>query len=166
MTATSTPPTPSPVSAVSAGAVDVRAPRFGAAVTTVVLATAIVAGGRLGALLVAWQVAVFLVASVAGARRSPYGHLFRWTVRRFGLGPPPATEPAGPPRFAQACGAVVGGAGLVALVAGATLLGWALVTVVLVLSTLLAVGGICLGCELYVAGRRLAAAVGRRGERP
>ncbi len=134
--------------------VDVRGPRFGAAVTTAVLAVALVVQGAVGTALVAWQVLAFALASLGGLAWSPYGRLFRLVRRTLDLGPPPATEPEAPPRFAQACGLAVGGAGLVALLLGAATLGWALVAVVLALSTLLATTGLCIGCELYLLGAR------------
>lgn len=135
--------------------VDVRGPRVGAAITTVVLAVAITLQGTLGTALLAWQVAVFAVASIAGLAWSPYGWLFRVAKRTLDLGPPPEVEAEAPPRFAQTCGLLVGGAGLVAVLAGATTLGWILAGVVLALSTLLATTGICVGCELYLFGARL-----------
>lgn len=135
--------------------VDARGPRFGAAVTTVVLATALVVQGTLGTVLLAWQVAAFAVSSVFGLAWSPYGALFRLLKRRLGLGAPPEVEPEAPPRFAQLCGLVVAGAGLAAVLLGATTLGWVLVGVVLALSTLLATTGLCIGCELYLFGARL-----------
>lgn len=135
--------------------IDVRGPRFGAAITSTVLATALVVQGTLGTALVAWQVVAFAISTVAGLAWSPYGNLFRLVKRRFALGAPPEVEHEAPPRFAQACGLTVGGAGLVALLAGATTLGWVLVGAVLALSVLLATTGICVGCELYLLGARL-----------
>lgn len=135
--------------------IDVRGPRFGAAITTVVLAAAIVVQGTVGTVLLAWQVLAFAIATFAGLRWSPYGNLFRAVKRRFDLGPPPETEPEGPPRFAQLCGLVFAGGGLVAVLAGAELLGWILVGIVLALSSLLAFTGLCVGCELYLFGQRL-----------
>lgn len=138
--------------------IDVRGPRVSAAITATVLAAALVLQGSGGVALVAVQVAVFAIAVVFGVARSPWATVFR-VVRRVGrLGPPPATEDPAPPRFAQACGLVVGGAGLVALVAGASTLGWVLVGIVLGLSSLLAITGLCVGCELYVLGLRLGGA--------
>lgn len=137
--------------------IDVRGPRFGAAITMVVLAAALVVQGTVGTALVAWQVAAFAISTVFGLRYSPYGSVFRLAKRRLDWGPPPETEPEGPPRFAQLCGLVFAGAGLAALLLGAATLGWILVAVVLALSTLLALTGICVGCELYLAGARLRA---------
>lgn len=135
--------------------IDVRGPRFGAAITTVVLATALVVQGPVGIALVAWQWLAFAIAALAGLRWSPYGNLFRLLKARLDLGAPPETEPEGPPRFAQACGLAVATVALVAFALGATTAGWIAVGLVLALSALLALTGICVGCELYLLGQRL-----------
>jgi hypothetical protein len=135
--------------------IDVRGPRFGAAITTVVLAVALVVQGPVGIALVAWQWLAFAISTVAGLAWSPYGNLFRFVKRRFDLGPPPETEPEGPPRFAQACGLAVATVALLAFALGATTVGWVAVGVVLALSALLALTGLCIGCELYLVGHRL-----------
>lgn len=139
--------------------IDVRGPRFGAAITMTVLAVALVVQGSVGVGLVALQWLVFAVATVAGLAWSPYGTIFRIVKRRFDLGPPPATEPEGPPRFAQACGLAVTTIALLAFALGGTgsLVGWIAVGIVLALSTLLALTGVCVGCELYLVGQRLRA---------
>ena len=135
--------------------IDVRGPRVGAAITTVVLAVALVVQGPVGIALVAWQWLAFAISAVAGLRWSPYGNLFRVLKRRLDLGPPPETEPEGPPRFAQACGLAVATVALASFALGATTVGWVAVGVVLALSALLALTGICIGCELYLVGQRL-----------
>lgn len=140
--------------------IDVRGPRFGAAITSVVLAVALVVQGPVGVALVAWQWLVFAVATFAGLRWSVYGNLFRWVKRRFALGPPPATEHEGPPRFAQACGLAVATVALIAFAVGAPTVGWIAVGVVLALSALLAFTGVCVGCELYIIGQRVLARKG------
>jgi hypothetical protein len=108
-----------------------------------------------GIALVAWQWLAFAISAVAGLAWSPYGNLFRFVKRRFDLGPPPETEPEGPPRFAQACGLAVATVALLAFALGATTVGWVAVGVVLALSALLALTGLCIGCELYLVGHRL-----------
>jgi hypothetical protein len=130
--------------------VDVRGPRFAAAVTAVVLAVALVLGSGV---LVAAQAVVFAAGAFAGLRYAPYGVLFRLFVAPR-LGPVREREPEAPPRFAQAVGllfAVVGAAGylLGAPVLGAVATGFALVA-----ALLNAVTGFCLGCEMYLIARR------------
>ena len=131
--------------------IDVRGPRFSAALTCVVLSAAFLLRSPE---LLAVQVVVFAIAAGAGLRWSPYGRLFRLIKCRFDLGPPPATEPEGGPRFSQTLGGVFSGAGLVLVLAGVSW-GWALVLAVVALSALLALTGLCVGCELYTLGRRL-----------
>jgi hypothetical protein len=132
--------------------IDVRGPRFSAAITFVVLAVAFLLRNPV---VLGVQVAVFAVAALAGLRWSPYGNLFRLLKRTFDLGPPPATEPEAGPRFSQFAGLLFSGAGLIAIAAGATGLGWALVLIVVGLSGLLAATGLCVGCEIWALGQRL-----------
>src|SRR5204862_534021 len=82
-------------------------PRFGAVITTVVLAVVLLTGS---AWLLAAQLAVFAVGALAGLRYAPYGLLYRYLVRPR-LGPPASTEPAAPPRFSQGVGMVFAAAG-------------------------------------------------------
>jgi hypothetical protein len=140
--------------------IDVRGPRFGAAITSVVLAAALIVQGPVGLALVSWQWAAFAISTFAGLAWSPYGNLFRFVKRRLELGPPPETEAEGPPRFAQACGFVVASVALVLFATGLTLGGWIAVAVVLALSVLLATTGLCVGCELYLVGQRVRASGG------
>ena len=144
--------------------IDVRGPRFGATITAVVLATALVVQGDVGLALVSWQWAVFAISTLAGLAWSPYGNLFRFIKRRFDLGPPPATELEGPPRFAQACGFAVATVALVLFALGAPTAAWIAVGVVLALSVLLAATGLCVGCELYLVGQRLRQRSARNGD--
>ncbi len=142
---------------VGPGTVDVRGPRFGATLTMLLLGTAIVVQGPVGIALVAYAVLQFATATALGVKASPHARTFAVAKRLLDLGPPPAVEPEGPPRFAQACGLLFAGVGLVALLAGATTLGWVLVGIVLALSALLSLTGLCVGCELYLVGQRLRA---------
>jgi len=132
--------------------IDVRGPRFSAALTCTLLVIAFVLSSPA---VLAAQVAVFAVAALAGLRWSPYGNVFRFLKRRFDLGPPPATEPEAGPRFSQLMGLIFSGAGLAAILAGAEGLGWSLVLIVVGLSLLLAATGICVACEIYAVGQRV-----------
>ena len=96
--------------------IDSRGPRFGAVITTVVLAVVLVISGvshlAAGVILLA-QTLVFAVGALAGLRYAPYGLIFRHLVRPR-LGPPSKTEPEAPPRFSQGVGMVFAGIGAIA----------------------------------------------------
>ncbi|MFJ8467589.1 DUF4395 domain-containing protein [Streptomyces swartbergensis] len=131
--------------------IDVRGPRFGAAVTTVVLAIVLVTGS---AWLLAWQTLAFLLGAAGGVTRSPYGLLFRKAVRPR-LGPPTAFEAPEPARFAQAVGLVFAALGLVGYTVGPGWLGLAATGAALAAAFLNAVFGYCLGCGMYLLVRRM-----------
>lgn len=133
--------------------IDVRGPRFSAALTFLVLSTAYLTRSEL---LLSFQVVVFGVAAFAGLRWSPYGNVFRFLKRNLSfIGPPPDTEPESGPRFSQLMGFLFTAAGLAAVTNGSATLGWSLVLVVVGLSALLAFTGICVGCEMYALGQRV-----------
>ncbi|MFD4545123.1 DUF4395 domain-containing protein [Streptomyces sp. NPDC058251] len=131
--------------------IDVRGPRFGAAVTTVVLAVALITGS---AWLLAWQTLAFALGAAGGVTRSPYGWLFRKAVRPR-LGPPKDFEAPEPPQFAQAVGLVFAVVGLIGYTAGPQWLGLAATGCALAAAFLNAAFGYCLGCELYLVVRRV-----------
>ncbi len=133
--------------------IDVRGPRFGAVVTTVVLAVVLVTAS--GWLLAA-QTLVFAVGAALGVRRAPYGLLFR-TVVQPRLGPVTRTEDARPPRFAQTVGLVFAAVGLIGYFAGPVWLGPAATGCALAAAFLNAAFDYCLGCELYLVLRRVTA---------
>jgi hypothetical protein len=135
--------------------IDIRGPRFGAAVTTVVLAVVLITGS--GALL-AWQTLAFAAGAIGGVQRSPYGWLFR-TVVRPRLGPPVEFESPAPPRFAQGVGLAFAVVGLVGYFLGPEWLGLAATACALAAAFLNAAFGYCLGCEMYLLLRRTAAVV-------
>jgi hypothetical protein len=130
--------------------VDVRGPRFGAWVTTVVLAVVLLTGS--GWLLAA-QAVVFAVGAFAGLRRAPYGVLFRTLVAPR-LGPVRETEDEAPPRFAQLVGFGFALVGTLGYLTGAPVVGAVATGLALVAALLNAAVGFCLGCELYLIVRR------------
>ncbi|KQS73656.1 DUF4395 domain-containing protein [Modestobacter sp. Leaf380] len=131
--------------------VDVRGPRFGAWVTTVVLVVVLLTGN--GWLLAA-QAVVFAVGGLAGLRYAPYGLLFRVLVAPR-LGPVSEREAEAPPRFAQLVGLFFALVGAVGYLAGAPVLGAVAAGLALVAALLNAAVGFCLGCELYLLARRV-----------
>ena len=131
--------------------VDSRGPRFGAAITTVVLAVVIVTGS--GWLLLA-QTLVFAVGALAGLRYAPYGLLYRYLVRPR-LGPPSKTEAEAPPRFAQGVGLVIAGIGAIGFAIGEPVVGIVFAALALVAAFLNAAFDLCLGCQMYLLIQRI-----------
>ena len=131
--------------------IDPRGPRFGAVITTVVLAVVLITGS---VWLLAAQALVFAVGAVFGLRYAPYGLLYRRLIRPR-LGPPSELEPEAPPRFAQAVGLVFALAGVAGYATGLTWLGMAATAAALAAAFLNGVFGFCLGCEMYVLIRRI-----------
>jgi hypothetical protein len=135
---------------VSDAPIDVRGPRFGAWVTSVVLAGVLLTSSTA---LLAAQAVVFLIGAVAGLRWAPYGLVFRSVVRPR-LGPPTEFEAEAPPRFAQAVGAVFAVVGTLGFALGLPALGFAATALALAAAFLNAAFGFCLGCEMYLIYRR------------
>ncbi|MER8188665.1 DUF4395 domain-containing protein [Kitasatospora sp. NPDC094015] len=138
--------------------IDPRGQRFAAALTSLLLAAALITGS--GPLL-AVQTAVFAVAALAGLRFSPYALLYRTLVRPR-LGPPRELEDARAPRFAQAVGLAFGLIGTAGYLAGAGWLALTATALALAAAFLNAAFGYCLGCELYLLLRRGTARTGAR----
>ncbi|MEQ4714799.1 DUF4395 domain-containing protein [Nonomuraea sp. B19D2] len=124
---------------------DPRALRFGAAITTLVLALVLVTES---AWLLAAQATVF---ALGVTWRSPYTMLFKALVKSA----PKETEDARPPRFAQGVGLVFAVAGLTGYLAGVVPLALVATAGALLAAFLNAAFGFCLGCEMYLLIRRL-----------
>ncbi len=135
-------------------AVDPRGPRFGAAVTSVVLALTLVLGPVWGLPLLIVQTLAFGAGSLLGLGYQPYGWIFR-TVVRPRLQPPVELEDSRPPRFAQTVGLGFAIAGLAGVVFALPLLFYVAVGFALVAALLNAIFDFCLGCEIYLLARRL-----------
>ncbi len=131
--------------------IDARGPRFGAAITTVVLAVVLVTGS--GWLLLA-QTLVFAVGALAGLRFAPYGLVYRYLVRPR-LGPPSRTEAEAPPRFAQGVGMTFAAIGTIGFLAGAPVVGIVFAAFALVAAFLNAAFDLCLGCHMYLLIQRI-----------
>ena len=135
--------------------IDVRGPRFGAALTTVVLAIALIGvGTALGAIAIATQTVVFALGALVGLQAQPYGLLFRRVVRPR-LGPTTEWEDEAPPRFAQAVGLVFVLVADAAVVVGATPVATVAIAAALAAAFLNTAFGYCLGCEFYLIAKRL-----------
>lgn len=137
--------------------IDPRGQRFAAAVTTAVLAAVLLlAPGPLATLLLAAQAVLFALAVAFGVQQTPHAWAFRAFVRPR-LGPPTELEDAAPPRFAQGVGLVFALVGTLGFLTGATTVGLVATGFALAAALLNAAFGFCLGCELYLLGKRLGA---------
>jgi hypothetical protein len=126
--------------------IDSRGPRFGAVITTIVLAVVLITGS---AWLLGVQLLVFAIGALAGLRYAPYGLLYRRLIRPR-LGPPTRTEPEAPPRFSQGVGMVFAAGGVLGYALGATAVGIALTALALIAAFLNAAFDYCLGCQVYL----------------
>jgi hypothetical protein len=138
--------------------IDPRSARFGAVVSTIVLALVLVTGS---VWLLAAQALVFAIGAALGLRYAPYGMIFRRLIRPR-LGPPGELEAEPPPRFAQGVGAVFGVIGVIGYGTGVTVLGMAATAAALAAAFLNAAFGFCLGCEMYLMIQRIRTS-GREG---
>jgi hypothetical protein len=133
--------------------IDPRGPRFVASLTSVVLVLVLLTPPPVAIVLLAFQATVFGIGAFRGIQHTPYAALFKTAVRPR-LAPPSELEDARPPRFAQAIGLGFALVGVVAMLAGASVLGLVAVGLALVAALLNAVVGFCLGCEIYLLLRR------------
>lgn len=134
--------------------IDPRGPQFAAAVTSVVLAVVLLtAPSTFGVALLGIQAVLFAIGAGLGVRRTPHAWAFQHLLRPR-LGAPTELEDAAPPRFAQAVGLGFTAVGLLGYLTGATLVGDIAVGLALAAALLNAVFAFCLGCEMYLLGRR------------
>ncbi|MFI7597653.1 DUF4395 domain-containing protein [Actinoplanes sp. NPDC049681] len=131
---------------------DPRGPRFAAALTSVVLVAVLATGWGWLALA---QAVVFAVTA-ADPRRGPYPLIYRALVAPR-IGPPAEREEAAPVRFAQLVGFAFLAVASAGYLSGAATLGLIFTAFGLLAAFLNAAFGLCLGCEAYLASRRLAA---------
>jgi hypothetical protein len=129
---------------------DPRGQRFAATLTSVVLIVVLATGWGWLALA---QTVIFGITALY-PRRGPYAMIFRALVLPR-IGPPAEREPAAPVRFAQAVGFVFLAVASVGYLSGVTALGVTFAAFGLLAAFLNAAFGLCLGCEAYLAMRRM-----------
>ncbi|PPG29117.1 DUF4395 domain-containing protein [Pseudoclavibacter sp. RFBB5] len=142
--------------------IDPRGPRFGAAISALLLLVTVYLGlvapagasfpdrvVQPGFLLLVALSALFAWGSFAGIQRHPYGRFFARFIRPR-LAPPAETEDAAPPTFAQGVGFAVTLVGVVLHLLGVPLAVPVAAGAAFIAAFLNAVFGYCLGCQLYV----------------
>ena len=156
MSTTATPRTSPGVVSPPAAGIDPRSPQLAAGLTAAVLVAVLLLPSPANVVLLAGQAVLFAVGAVRGVQATPHAWAFRTLVRPR-LAPPTEWEAPEPPRFAQAVGLAFALVGLVAFLAGATVVGQVAVGLALVAALLNAVFAFCLGCEVYLLVRRFIA---------
>lgn len=116
--------------------------------------TILLSGSIAGIIVLAVVVASFLLGAIRGVQGTWQSVVFG-TVIRPRLGPPAELEDPAAPRFAQLIGLIITGIGLVLGLVGVSWAVWAFAALALVAAFLNAAFGLCLGCELYLLGRRV-----------
>ena len=132
--------------------IDARGPRFGAVITSIVLAAVLLTlqvNVAVAIGLLALQTTVFALGALIGLHAQPYGIIFKRFVRPL-IGATSELEDVRPPRFAQAVGLGFALVGLISLILGAQTVALIAVAAALSAAFLNAAFNYCLGCELYV----------------
>lgn len=131
--------------------IDARGPRFGAAITTTILAIALITENKW--VLVA-QGLVFAIGALRGPQFTPYGWIFKTFIKPR-LAKEAPTEDVRPPKFAQSVGFIFALVGTIGAFAGINTLFTVAVGFALGAAFLNAAFNYCLGCEMYLLGLRL-----------
>ena len=131
--------------------IDARGPRYSAAITSFVLALALITESSY---VIGFQFAVFLSAVLFGLRRSIYGFIYRGLIQPRLKGPVPSEDQRAP-RFAQLIGALFAFVALLGGVTGNSAVFLIATSFALGAAFLNAAFGFCLGCQIYLILVRL-----------
>jgi hypothetical protein len=126
--------------------IDARGPRFGAVITTAVLATAL-ATNNLWVIVV--QAVVFAIGAIKGPQFTPYAFIYKRFVKPHLKGDTP-TEDVRPPQFAQSVGLLFALVAIGGLSIGVSAIFTVAVAFALAAAFLNAAFNFCLGCEVYL----------------
>lgn len=139
--------------------IDPRGPRFGAAITSVLLLADIYLSldtktFSAAISLLSIIVALFAIGAIFGNSKHPYGYLFKRLVRPL-LKAPKELEDARPPKFAQLVGLLVSGVGLILGFAGIPLGLTIAAGAAFFAAFLNSVFNYCLGCQIWLGLARI-----------
>jgi hypothetical protein len=131
--------------------IDARGPRFSAAITTAVLATALATNSPW---VVIAQAIVFAIGAFRGPQFTPYAVIFKSIVKPR-LKSAVITEDVRPPQFAQSVGLLFALTAIAGSVLGIPVIFTIAISFALAAAFLNAAFNYCLGCEMYVVLLRL-----------
>jgi hypothetical protein len=126
--------------------IDARGPRFGAVITTTVLAIALLTQNKWVLLA---QGVIFAIGAIRGPQFTPYGLIFKNFIKPR-LAQPGPTEDVRPPKFAQSVGFLFALVGVIGAFAGADIVFTVATGFALGAAFLNAAFNYCLGCEMYL----------------
>jgi hypothetical protein len=126
--------------------IDARGPRFSAAITTVVLAVALITSN---VWVIAFQAVVFAIGVLRGPQFTPYAFIFKKLIKPR-LKSEPILEDVRPPRFAQGVGLAFAVTATIGAAAGITQVFTVAVAFALAAAFLNAAFNFCLGCQVYL----------------
>jgi hypothetical protein len=139
--------------------IDPRGPRFGAAITAVLMVLVIYLSlapdtVNLALGIMIFSVSMFVFGTALGPAKHPYSYIYKYLVRPA-LKPPTALENATPVHFAQFVGLIVTGTGLVLHLLGVSYALPVAAAAAFTAAFLNAVFAYCLGCQMYLGLKRL-----------
>lgn len=126
--------------------IDARGPRFGAFITTAVLATALATNNLW---VIVAQAVVFAIGAFKGPQFTPYAFIYKNIVKPLLKGETP-TEEVRPPQFAQSVGLLFALVAIGGALSGINAIFTVAVAFALGAAFLNAAFNFCLGCEIYL----------------
>jgi hypothetical protein len=126
--------------------IDARGPRFGAVITTVVLATALATNNLW---VIVAQAVIFAIGAFKGPQFTPYAFIYKSIVKPRLKGEAP-TEDVRPPQFAQSVGLIFALVAIGGALSGVDAIFTVAVAFALGAAFLNAAFNFCLGCEIYL----------------
>jgi hypothetical protein len=126
--------------------IDARGPRFGAVITTAVLATALATNNLW---VIVAQAIVFAIGAFKGPQFTPYAFIYKSIVKPRLKGEAPA-EDVRPPQFAQSVGLIFALVAIGGALSGVDAISTVAVAFALGAAFLNAAFNFCLGCEIYL----------------
>ena len=126
--------------------IDARGPRFGAVITTAVLATALATNN---VWVIVAQALVFAIGAIKGPQFTPYAFIFKTLVKPR-LKSAFVSEDVRPPQFAQSVGLLFALTAIGGVLFGVNAIFTIAVAFALGAAFLNAAFNFCLGCEIYL----------------
>ena len=126
--------------------IDARGPRFGAVITTAVLATALATNN---VWIIVAQAIVFAIGAIKGPQFTPYAFIFKTLVKPR-LKSAFVSEDVRPPQFAQSVGLLFALTAIGGVLFGVNAIFTIAVAFALGAAFLNAAFNFCLGCEIYL----------------